>query len=185
MSDRIEIGDLRPFRQMADEMAEWARVDRARGTGDSLCRVSIMREMLSSALAAAQGFHLEMGLDRASVEYLRGVIVSRGIPRRPRADPKDLPREGGVYIVKTEGGPYKIGYSEGDLRNRLACLRNMCPVPLEVAAAWIGATRADEQALHIRFATTRLHGEWFTESPELLAFIKQHAAISEEAQSNG
>jgi hypothetical protein len=78
---------------------------------------------------------------------------------------------GNVYFIKPIGmdGPIKIGFSQNP-KHRLEQLMVWSPFPLEIAAAMPG-TWHDEQELHKRFASTRLHKEWFSASPELLEYI--------------
>ena len=71
----------------------------------------------------------------------------------------------------------KIG-STSNLDRRLKLMRTGSPDRLDVVGvmtpddAW--ATEVD---LHERFAADREHGEWFSPSAELVAFINQNAAL--------
>lgn len=76
----------------------------------------------------------------------------------------------GVYFVRS-GELVKVGTST-NLPQRLASLRTMSPLPLEVLAVAAGG-HAEERTVHERFAHLRQHGEWFTAAPELLAYIAQ------------
>lgn len=87
--------------------------------------------------------------------------------------------QSGVYIVRAEGvGRYKIGHSY-NVESRVADLRITCPVHLTLVAHIHGVPVADERALHVRFAASRLHGEWFSETPELLAFIEENRPFTD------
>lgn len=73
-----------------------------------------------------------------------------------------------IYVVRAVGlGRVKIGYSENPQR-RLAALQTACPAKLELVRVFAGEKR-DEAALHDRFAKHRVQGEWFAETPVILA----------------
>lgn len=76
-----------------------------------------------------------------------------------------------VYFVRSlHGGPVKIGCTSG-LAARLSYLQTGNPYPLALLAAYPGA-EAEERAEHERFRFVRLRGEWFKDSPELMAYIE-------------
>jgi hypothetical protein len=76
-----------------------------------------------------------------------------------------------VYFIQAEGGgPIKIGVTTGSAETRLASLQTGSPVKLRIVTTTPGDP-ALERKLHHRFAAHRLHGEWFSPAPELLAFI--------------
>jgi len=52
---------------------------------------------------------------------------------------------------------------------RVEHVRNMSPVPTEVVCAFLGLHH--EKDLHRRFAHLRTHGEFFTYTPELEAYL--------------
>ncbi len=99
----------------------------------------------------------ELAAERAAAERLPEVVTSVVARERSRR----------VYYVRRPDGPIKIGttYSMG---NRLRGLRNVAPV--EVLAVHTGGHVA-ERALHRRFASSRLDGEWLAPTAELLAHI--------------
>lgn len=82
-----------------------------------------------------------------------------------------------VYFVQPAGGGLvKIG-STGSLLMRVGVLQRHAPVPL-VLRAWQRFdkemdARAEERALHARFAGQRRHGEWFDPAADLLALIRK------------
>ena len=82
---------------------------------------------------------------------------------------------GHVYFLGSENGPIKIGHST-KLHARIRALKGASAVPLTLLAA-IPGDRADEARWHRWFAKDRLHGEWFTRTPCLLAEI---AKLNEE-----
>lgn len=88
-------------------------------------------------------------------------------------------REPRIYVIRQGvNGPYKIGLSTNP-RRRLAQLQTSSPALLTVEAVFAG-DRNVEQSLHSRFAASRLEGEWFAESTDLLEWLtevrRQHAA---------
>lgn len=78
---------------------------------------------------------------------------------------------GVVYFIKPIGltGPIKIGFSANPVM-RLKPLTSWSPIPLEIAVIAPG-TFSHEKLLHEWFAPHRLHGEWFSVTPELTALI--------------
>ena len=88
--------------------------------------------------------------------------------------------DGFVYVIcgtKGKAGEraeivYKIGWSAtlAGVEKRLASFKTGCPYNLHVFQVW-AATRAEEKALHRRFAKYRLAGEWFESSPELVHYL--------------
>lgn len=84
-------------------------------------------------------------------------------------------RFGYVYFVQAETIAHiKIGWTE-NLRGRLRGLRTSSPVPLYLLGA-IWATMEVERILHSAFEEDRVCGEWFKPHPELLEYIREHAA---------
>lgn len=75
-----------------------------------------------------------------------------------------------IYFVQAEdGGPIKIGFTER-LRERHRNLAAEYCKPLRVLAVTDGM-RAEEKALHERFAHLRQTGEWFHPADDLKAYI--------------
>lgn len=82
-----------------------------------------------------------------------------------------------VYFIQgIGGGPIKIGTSK-DPRKRLAALQSGSPVALRLLAAIEGDERL-EADLHVAFDDDRLHGEWFNNSENLVAFLGRILAES-------
>jgi len=98
--------------------------------------------------------------------YLGSDVLAAFEPCPPTAaDPTPT-----IYFVQSiDGGPVKIGYTT-QLPKRLADLRSMNPRFLVLLASMPG-TEDDERRLHERFSTTRLHGEWFKSTTDLVALI--------------
>jgi DNA-binding CsgD family transcriptional regulator len=80
-----------------------------------------------------------------------------------------------LYVIRRpDTREVKIGISR-DPVFRLSCLQGAHGAPLEMVMCMPG-TEADEDALHARFHSDRLLGEWFRESPAITAWIAEHAA---------
>jgi hypothetical protein len=79
-----------------------------------------------------------------------------------------------IYFLQSEhGGSIKIGRSD-DLAKRLVGLQTSRPDKLVVLASAPG-TLAQESELHAMFAQVREKGEWFSPTPELMAYVKNVA----------
>ena len=108
--------------------------------------------------------------------------------KRPTAPPRiiaPLPTRASVaqpivYFIGGDVGPIKIGMT-ASAANRLARIQSTCPFPVRVLASMPGG-RSEEMRLHRQFAASRLHGEWFERSPELLAEIAALAPTSPPAR---
>jgi hypothetical protein len=73
-----------------------------------------------------------------------------------------------VYLIHAEGtNRYKIGHTNGTLKQRLDGLQTGCPYPLRVLAAYDGGPH-EEMRLHERYADYRVIGEWFELTSEAL-----------------
>ena len=80
-----------------------------------------------------------------------------------------------VYFVQSAAGePIKIGASSNP-ENRLVGMQGTCPIPLKILAIVPNGGFNLERRLHEQFADERRHGEWFTPSPALLAWIAANA----------
>jgi len=126
------------------------------------------RRMIDASLVA-QGYGPNCQCNRAncfvatSVGFFRAHVLSLG------TDP-EIPGGPRVYFVQAgEGGPIKIGTSD-KVPDRIAKLQTANPHKLSL----LGTVAGDEEierALHARFASIRLEGEWFRPGRELLDFI--------------
>lgn len=77
-----------------------------------------------------------------------------------------------VYFIGAgKAGPVKIGIA-ADPRARIASLQTGHYEPLTLLAVTAGGREA-EVAYHARFASARLHGEWFARTPEIEAEIER------------
>lgn len=115
---------------------------------------------------------------RKAFRSVSGAINRRNNLRR-LAEAKETQRaavrqtfEPTVYFVRSgDTGPIKIGYTERPIGQRLADLQTGCPTKLSVLKT-VAAQKEHEIELHRRFYASRLHGEWFEATHELLAYIE-------------
>lgn len=98
----IEIGDLRPLRELTAELAAWDQTDRKRGHADA--QLARIRAMLDDALARAANPHMEDGMSASEYAALHGISVSAVYKRIKRGKRKSVPgavrRGGRIYIEK-------------------------------------------------------------------------------------
>lgn len=80
-----------------------------------------------------------------------------------------LPTTGWVYFIEAENGSIKIGTAL-DVPRRFRAIQSCSPLPLRIAGVMAGGMRREAE-IHRRFRASRLHGEWFESTPELLALI--------------
>lgn len=109
----------------------------------------------------------DIGFGHAYLEQLAALEGSTIEPYAP-------PVRSVVYFVQPDSsGPIKIGFAR-NMAKRLVNLQSGNHERLVVRATTLG-TQADERAYHARFAEYRLHGEWFSPHPEILAEIERLA----------
>lgn len=85
-----------------------------------------------------------------------------------------------VYFIGAgKNGPVKIGIAT-DPVGRLYALQVSHYEKLTILATCVGGGEVERQ-YHRRFASARLHGEWFTRTPELEAEIARLVERSEAA----
>jgi hypothetical protein len=94
--------------------------------------------------------------------------------------PRVMARFGWIYFVSCSrlDFPVKIGWAT-DVKLRLQALQCAMPYRVQLLAAMRG-TLEDERQLHVAFKATRLEGEWFSRSDQLMALIAS-AKIAEAA----
>jgi hypothetical protein len=89
-------------------------------------------------------------------------------------EPPKPPLIGTIYFIGPVDGPIKIGFASR-LEFRVRDLRLMNALPLHVWASVQGPQKV-EREYHLRFGGFRLHGEWFTRTPEIEAEIARLTA---------
>jgi hypothetical protein len=70
---------------------------------------------------------------------------------------------GSIYAVKA-GDFIKIGFTKGDVWERLAQLQTGCPMELQLLGTGPGG-RLMEGRIHAILKDYRAHGEWFRDEP--------------------
>lgn len=76
---------------------------------------------------------------------------------------------GTIYCIQAASGPMKVGYVRGSLvERRLKSLQGATHEALTLVNTRAGNQR-EERALHAKYASDRIRGEWFNPSDILLA----------------
>lgn len=109
--------------------------------------------------------------------YLGYDVQRAMVPVAPIVKPSQPPASASVvYFIQGEpGSPIKIGTTRDAVR-RVRALQRCNGSVLRVLAT-IPGDATHEAEMHARFAHLRLHGEWFTAAPDLLAFIASGAKL--------
>lgn len=111
---------------------------------------------------------------REDVQRIEDFLVKQ----YPDHKPYKPQRKGFVYFVQAEdGGPIKIGWAQ-DVASRVRQLQVGQSRRLRVIDA-IKCSRTYERKLHRQFAASRLFGEWFEPTPELLELIEREGLRSD------
>ena len=118
--------------------------------------------MVNEASVADQLRTMWDGLPRATV------AMALGKQRMPPRAAEIVGMRGWVYFVAAACGSIKIGRTN-NVVYRLMDLQCANPQKLELLAVAVDGSR--EAEYHRRFAAHRLHGEWFTPHPDILAEI--------------
>jgi Meiotically up-regulated gene 113 len=111
-------------------------------------------------------------------DYKREVRPVREGPCQPfwvfahrQAD--EIDRFGYCYFIGGDHGAIKIGHTV-NVADRLRTIQSHSPIPLKVLAV-VKGSEPRESAYHHQFAEHRLHGEWFSRHPDILAEIERLA----------
>jgi Meiotically up-regulated gene 113 len=89
-----------------------------------------------------------------------------------------------IYFVQAvDGGPIKIGIAV-DVDRRLRQLQTGSPVRLRVTRTMTGGAEK-EVALHQRFKSNQLWGEWFAATPELARLARAQRASNDDGADAG
>lgn len=115
--------------------------------------------------------HLPDGRLCYTLQRIDGEWLRIEPPGPPVELPKEPPESGDVvYFIGGADGPIKIGVAVNPII-RLNTLQTGNPAKLSILATVRGGMR-QERIYHKQFAATRLQGEWFERTPELLAEIE-------------
>lgn len=80
-----------------------------------------------------------------------------------------------IYFVRVAGQSLvKIGFAE-NVGERIGTLQTASPFELVLLGTIAAKSRKEEAALHKRFASDRVRGEWFYLSPTIRRYIFQYA----------
>lgn len=94
------------------------------------------------------------------------------VARAMRAGTKRPEVIGKIYFLRCRStGLLKIGFSE-NVTARLASIRRQSSTEIDTLLIVDGG-ETEEAELHQRFASSRHHNEWFTETPSLMAEIER------------
>lgn len=160
---------------------------------DAAATDQIVAGFLHSAIQNAQrrtDAYIYRGLDTKTVAYMRAMVdknpnlrqvLSRAADLREsdrRAPRRKIPQF--VYFIQNATtGAIKIG-TAADPIGRLSTLQTLSRAAgSDAELLLIGITTGGmetERALHQRFAATRIRGEWFAPSLELLSVIEEASA---------
>lgn len=120
-------------------------------------------------------------LREAAESGLRAIEAESAARARARAEASYTFIEGNlcdrstVYFIGSTDGPIKIGIAL-DVSKRLKGLQTSHPSKLAVLATTAGG-REQEKAYHCQFADSRMAGEWFERTPELLGEIERLSSL--------
>lgn len=88
---------------------------------------------------------------------------------------------GYVYFIRCQDR-VKIGFSK-DPHRRLTKINADAPYPCDLIGAADASVYA-EKGIHEQFAAARIHGEWFSLTPEILQFAKSANALDPASFGN-
>lgn len=106
----------------------------------------------------------------ASLEDAQVFLKQMNVEQPQGVRDTPAPETGITYFIGPDEGPIKIGFTIGPVEQRMLALQVGSPVRLSIIASVAGPPKL-ERAYHRRFAAHRLHGEWFTRHPDILAEI--------------
>lgn len=121
---------------------------------------------------AIQSLRLPIG-DDVTVRYWPS-IPAKTDPREPSVVQDSWWRPSLYFIQAETGGPVKIGLAQS-IESRIETFQVGCPFRLVCLGQISNGSKRLEQAVHKQFANYRLHGEWFSDSEELQAYISSNA----------
>lgn len=121
---------------------------------------------LSNPLLTAQGQGSSTYLMKPTNNLSSEVIGDRSPPDRGRGT-----LASSVYFIRAGASEHiKIGFCRGDPKRRLAALQTGNPEHLTLLAT-IRGDQTEERRWHEAFADSRVRGEWFADSPDMIAAV--------------
>lgn len=97
------------------------------------------------------------------------------VPIPPRAI--SYPRQWIYFVQGDDGGPVKIGRTGNRPQQRVEMLQSGYPFGRLRVVGLILGVHATEKELHARFSASRMRGEWFSLTPDLLQFLTKLPAV--------
>ncbi len=76
-----------------------------------------------------------------------------------------------IYFLQSESGPIKIGYAHRSIEMRLNAIRWGLHEQV-VLLLVVNGEKQDEKSIHRALATSRVRGEWYAPSDEVLTLIE-------------
>ncbi len=112
-----------------------------------------------------------------AIDVIDGKIPHPNAQTR-RAEPKAKRNGAGyIYLLKSETGYYKIGYTK-DMHTRMKAFGVHLPFKVELLhTITTDDMYTTEQALHQHFAHCRANGEWFALTDDEVAWITSHSSL--------
>lgn len=118
---------------------------------------------------------LDSSIDDQDIKRKAAELLARmnGTIRKPKRSP--LLKPGYVYLMKSENSKYKIGISS-NIPSRMKHLATVTPYPIELIHYFYSPdTYSAERALHEKYSSVRVEGEWFNLTPDQ---VKEVCSIS-------
>lgn len=102
--------------------------------------------------------------------YSGGLCNSHWYRQKNYGDPLGGIEGAKVYVVQEdEEGPYKVGFTQGAIKNRVSALQIGNPRPLRLIGWTRGVTEAE---VHLALQPYKVRGEWFECRPEVSSYIQ-------------
>lgn len=169
----------RGFAPTLREIGARMRINSTNGIRDHLLALE-RKGLLSRAANCARGFSVTaLGLSAVTIE-LPPPKAGAPAPPVPRRGPSWV--KGRVYFIEADGaGRVKIGFTKGNVQERLRQIQTGSPFPLRVVAVVDGSLQR-ESNLHARFRHLRVapNVEWFHFGQEIRDFLVDEGALHTE-----
>lgn len=95
--------------------------------------------------------------------------------KEPKLTQASQPKEGYVYLLQSISGHYKIGRTRNP-ENRIKTFGIQLPFEVEYVCLIKTTNMVElENALHMRFSSKRINGEWFNLDTEDVAYLRELA----------
>jgi hypothetical protein len=148
------------------------RIARAIGSEDTVQLDMVNRAVTRLTLRRKLDVLARFKAGRLTSEALFLAAFTRE-PHEPidREESSDAPEV--LYaVLRRDTGEVKLG-TTAEMTRRLRHLQIACAVPLELLGTQPGGL-VEERALHSRFASARLLGEWFRYTDEVASYVRDH-----------